>query len=249
MRAISAHFDFFVHESFVRFVISSEFERVRDVSFALCHACDHVGAADPVGFSEVGLGPLCRMVGMGVVEADNIFVACAAFPLDADELLRIDVVAILRGVGARVAAAGSGGDGAYVAVHLAEKNTTAFMRVGFLAVAANFSVILASNSKHREIFHHGDTESQSHRGNLKQTSGYLSSRLCGFEVNSGPKFLEARRCGRLTTGSHLFPEALAEIFVAGVAQDADDHGGLTLFAILGNSQAANHGSGGGDTDE
>jgi hypothetical protein len=34
------------------------------------------------------------------------------------------------------------------------------VRVGFLAVAANFSIILVSHFQHREIFRHGDTEPQ-----------------------------------------------------------------------------------------
>jgi hypothetical protein len=37
-----------------------------------------------MGLSEVGSGPLRRMVGMGMVETDNIFAALAAFALNAN---------------------------------------------------------------------------------------------------------------------------------------------------------------------
>ena len=49
---------------------------------------------------------------MGMVEADDVFAALAAFTLDADKFLGIDVVAVVGGVGAGVAGAGDGGDDA-----------------------------------------------------------------------------------------------------------------------------------------
>ena len=65
-----------------------------------------------MGFGEVGGGPLRGVVGVGVVEADDVLAAVAAFALDADQVFGIDVVAIVGGVGAGIAGAGGGGDDA-----------------------------------------------------------------------------------------------------------------------------------------
>src|SRR4029077_11055645 len=102
---------------------------------------DHVRTAEPVGFGEVGLRPLRGMVGVRVVEADDVFVAGAAFALDADQFLRVNAVAVLRGVGAGIAAAGGREDDADVTVHGSQQNAAAFVRVGFFAVAADFGVV------------------------------------------------------------------------------------------------------------
>ena len=59
-----------------------------------------------MSFGVVGLRPLGGMIGVGVIEADDVFAALASFPLDANQFLGIDVVAIVGGVGAGVAAAG-----------------------------------------------------------------------------------------------------------------------------------------------
>src|SRR5579871_1892171 len=76
-------FNFFVDELFVGFVGSGQLERVRDVGFALGDARDHVRTADPVGFREIGWRPLRGMIGVRVVEADDVFVAVARLALDA----------------------------------------------------------------------------------------------------------------------------------------------------------------------
>ena len=65
-----------------------------------------------MGLGEIGGGPARGMVRVGVVEADDVFAALAAFTLDADEFLGIDVVAVVGGIGAGVAAAGGRGDDA-----------------------------------------------------------------------------------------------------------------------------------------
>ena len=54
----------------------------------LPHAGDDVGAAKPVGLGKVGFGPLCRMVGMGVIKADDVQLPLACLALDVDQLLR-----------------------------------------------------------------------------------------------------------------------------------------------------------------
>ena len=59
-----------------------------------------------MGFGEIGLRPSRGMIGMRVVEADDVFAALPAFALDADQFARIDVIAVLRRIGSSIAAAG-----------------------------------------------------------------------------------------------------------------------------------------------
>ena len=49
-----------------------------------------------MGFGEIGRRPAGGVVGMGMVEADDILAALAALALDADQFAGIDVVAVLR---------------------------------------------------------------------------------------------------------------------------------------------------------
>ena len=58
-----------------------------------------------MGFGEVGLRPLRGVVGVRVVEADDVEAVAARLALDFDQLLRGDVVAVVGGVGAGVAGA------------------------------------------------------------------------------------------------------------------------------------------------
>ena len=58
-----------------------------------------------MGFGEVGRRPLRGVVGVRVVEADDVEAEAAGLALDLDQLLRGDVVAVVRGVGAGVAGA------------------------------------------------------------------------------------------------------------------------------------------------
>src|SRR5713101_6245007 len=116
------------------------------------------------------------MVGMRVIEADDVFAAPAAFTLNADQLLRIDVVAVVGGIGARIAGTGDRGYGANaVFIHLAEQNATAFVGIGLLAVVPESFVVFASNIQHGTQF---TTETQSHRENswLIASTSHLSFR-------------------------------------------------------------------------
>jgi hypothetical protein len=45
---LSADFDFLIRQCFVGFIRAREFKRVREHSFALFHAGNHVGAAEPM---------------------------------------------------------------------------------------------------------------------------------------------------------------------------------------------------------
>src|ERR1700687_589039 len=79
------------------------------------------------------------MVGMGVIEADDIIAALAAFALDANEFPGIDLVAVVGRVIARVAAAGNARDGLYngtgaVVVEMPEQHAAALVGIGFLSV-------------------------------------------------------------------------------------------------------------------
>ena len=86
---------------------------------------------------------------MGVAEADNVFSALTSFPLDADELLRIDVIAIVRRVIARIASPGDASDGFGTVVRkVPQQHAAAFVRVGFFAVLTKRIVNVAGNGKH-----------------------------------------------------------------------------------------------------
>ena len=70
----------------------------------------------------------------------------------AHEFSRIDVVAVVGGVGAGVAAAGGRGDDAgAVVLEAAEQNTAALVGVGLLAVLAEGVVVVAGEFQHRGI--------------------------------------------------------------------------------------------------
>ena len=68
--------DGLVGEGFVFFAGAGEEEAVGDLGGAgglvAVDGGDDVGAAEPVGFGEVGGGPLGGVVGVGVVEADDV---------------------------------------------------------------------------------------------------------------------------------------------------------------------------------
>jgi|GEM_PF-3824594 len=71
------------HEGFVVFAGAGEEEAVGDLCGALLDGGDDVGAAEPVGFGEVGGRPLGGVVRVGVVEAydvEALFAALRAGP-------------------------------------------------------------------------------------------------------------------------------------------------------------------------
>ena len=79
---------------------------------------------------------------MGMIEADDVLAAAAAFALDSHQFLGIDVVAVVRGIRSGVAAAGSRGyDAGAVVVEAPKQNATAFVRIGFFAVKADRIVV------------------------------------------------------------------------------------------------------------
>src|SRR5580692_8144637 len=89
------------------------------------------------------------MVGMRVIEADDVLAALAAFALNADEFFRIDAVAVVWRIFAHVAAAGYVRDGLRtVVLKTAEQHATALVGIGFLAVLAQGDVGRLGNLEH-----------------------------------------------------------------------------------------------------
>lgn len=142
---LRSYIDWLIRKRLVSFIAARKLKRVRDVRLALGNTRNDVRAADPVRFFKVGLRPLRRMIGMGVIEADDVLVPLARLALDANELLGIDVIAVLGRIGAGVAAASGRRDRANVAIHLSEEDPATFMRVSFLPVTADFCVVLGAD--------------------------------------------------------------------------------------------------------
>src|SRR5579872_1926488 len=90
---LAGDLDRLAFETLVVFGGSGEAEGVRLAGRAVFDGSDEVAAADPVSLGEVGGRPAGGVIGMGMVEADDVETALAAGALDADELLRSDVVA------------------------------------------------------------------------------------------------------------------------------------------------------------
>src|SRR5207244_3398187 len=105
-------------------------------------------AADPVGFGEIGGGPLGGVVGVRVIETDDVERETAGLALDFDELLRGDVVAVVRGVGAGVAGANDLVDVVAFGVGFAEEDAAALVRVGLFAVSAEGFVVGVADVQH-----------------------------------------------------------------------------------------------------
>ena len=74
------------------------------------------------------------VVGVGMVEADDISWRSRARFWRSNQLLRSNVIAVLRGVRARVAATYRFMHAARVVEQLAEEHTAAFVRISFLTV-------------------------------------------------------------------------------------------------------------------
>ena len=141
VKKLSKHFGLLICQLLVALVGSRQFKRIRQHGFALLHAGDHVGAAKPVGLSQVRDRPLRGMIGMGMVEADNVFAALAAFALNANQFFGIDVVAIMWRIVASVAAARDRRDGfRAILLEPAKKHPAALVRIGFFSMLAQSKV-------------------------------------------------------------------------------------------------------------
>jgi hypothetical protein len=92
------------------------------------------------------------MVGMGVIEADDLLAALAAVALNVDEFPGIDTVAIVKRVRSRVAAAGNARNGPRAVVfEVSQQNPTAFVGIGFLPVLTKGDVGGLGHFQHRKV--------------------------------------------------------------------------------------------------
>src|SRR4029077_16931218 len=190
-------------------------ERIRQHGFALFYAGNHVGAAEPVGFGEIGRRPSRRVIRMRVVEANDVLSAFAAFTLDADQVFGIDVVTVVCGIRPRIAGPSDGSHDAFVTIHPAEQNSTAFVRICFFAVAAESSIVRLGK------FEHAD------RLPIVELSDLRIDKLLSVWTKSNSSILQSDNSNILP----FFPEPLAQIFVARVAQDGHKNSGLVLLEL------------------
>src|SRR5437867_705672 len=106
------------------------------------------------------------MVGMGVVETDDVLTALTPSTLNADQFLGIDVVAVVGGIGAGIAGAGDGSNRAdAIFIQLPEQHAAAFVGIGLLAVLPESFVLLAPDIQHGEL-----SSPQRHRAKLLSPS-------------------------------------------------------------------------------
>ena len=104
-----------------------------------------------MGFGEISRRPLRRVVRVGVVEADYVFSALAAFALNTNQFPRVDVVAVL-GESVRVLPQRA----VEVTTRVPsssmrpEQDAAAFVGIGFLAVLAEGVVVLWREFQHEE---------------------------------------------------------------------------------------------------
>ena len=86
---------------------------------------------------------------MGVIETDIVFVPLAAFTLNPYEFLGVDVVPVMSGVGARVAATSSRGHNAgAIVLDAAEQDAAALVGMGFFAMPAEGVKVEAGKFQH-----------------------------------------------------------------------------------------------------
>src|SRR5262252_5726906 len=89
------------------------------------------------------------MVRMGVVEAYDVLATFASFALDTHQFLGIDVIAVVRGIGARVATTGRAShDTRAVILEASQQNSAALARVRLFAVPANGVVVRLGELNH-----------------------------------------------------------------------------------------------------
>src|ERR1700733_8192133 len=89
------------------------------------------------------------MIGMRVVEPDNVEASLTAQPLNLHQLLRRDLVSIVCGVGARIAGANRVFHCVRPGLEAAQQYPTALMRIGLLAVLAERVIDLLAQMQHR----------------------------------------------------------------------------------------------------
>ena len=88
-----------------------------------------------------------------MVEANDVFSALTAFALNADKFFRVDAVAIVWRVGARVSAAcGAGNSFGAVVVKSPDEHSAAFVRISFFSVLAKGEIVGLGELQHKAKF-------------------------------------------------------------------------------------------------
>src|SRR5947209_10883525 len=126
---------------------SLEHERFRHCGVSPLNAGDHIRAVKPVGFEQVSLGVMGRMVRMGMIKTDNVLSAAACQLRSRKHLLRTNAVARLW-VFPHVIAGEREGYGAVSIRQSAQKNSTAFPGVAALRLPEDQVVIGLADPQH-----------------------------------------------------------------------------------------------------
>ncbi len=125
----------------------SEAIGVHFTSDSVDDADDGVFATFPMGFGEIACGPVRGMVGMGMVEADDLESLLAGVSLDADEVGGSDRVT-LRAVELDVLAADALLDDAHVTLDVAKKHTATLVGICLFGMCAEFFEIDSAYLQH-----------------------------------------------------------------------------------------------------
>lgn len=112
------------------------------------HTGDHVRAADPVGLSQVSRGPLRGMIGMRVVEPNNIQPLFPGFPLDSDKVFRINRIAVAWGIRTCVRAWDRRNRTSTIGFKATNEHATTLFRIHLLSVTAECGMRAGPNKKH-----------------------------------------------------------------------------------------------------
>src|SRR6476620_9245657 len=83
------HVNLLVHKFLIVLVYSPELKGICQLRFALLHAGDDVGAANPMSLREIGLRPVRRMIGMGMIKTNDVLASLTPFTLYSYQLARI----------------------------------------------------------------------------------------------------------------------------------------------------------------
>ena len=115
-------------------------------------AGNHIRIPDPTGVLQIGRRPLRGVVGVRMVDTYDFQSACAGILLDADQLNRIDAVAVVGRIGAGVAASHYLAHFAGIVSSGAQQHAATFEWVSSLGLAAQRIEIVLVQLQHCERF-------------------------------------------------------------------------------------------------
>jgi len=101
-----------------------------------------------VGFSEIGLRPLRRVVGVRMIEANDLQPPLIGLVLDCNQLLGIDILAVLGPVRSGVAAADRVLNHSITVFESAQKGAATFEWISLFAVPAKRLVFSTPDDEH-----------------------------------------------------------------------------------------------------